>query len=278
MMSVKQIRRKIRAVNNIKKITRAMEMVSASKLKKVQERLIAIRPYAGKIRELLERLCLQVQGLDYPLLKPRPKVRTIALVVFTSDKGLCGSYNSNMLRATAEFLRKRDLPAKLVVIGRKAVEFYKKSTHQVKASHVQMPTAPTFAEVKPIITQLVEMFESGEVDEVHVAYTEFVNAIVYKQRILKFLPVEPTNLVETHEGLSGDTLDGRMPEYDKPSGLEPQFPYGYIFEPEPKLTLGKLIPRYIEVAFHRLLTYNKARQSGITGELLDIVGGAEALG
>ncbi len=285
IQSARAIRRKIRAVGNIKKITRAMQMVSASKLKKVQERLMELRPYSDKIVEFLRDLAGQVRDLRYPLFLPREEVKSVGLVVMMSDKGLCGSYNSNMMRHTHRFMEERGKPVRAVAIGRKAAEFFRKQGIEPEASYVQLPAQVPFSRIKAMARGLVEMFESRRVDEVHLLFTRYVNALTFRPGHVKFLPIEP-----------------EAAEKGRRAALE------YEFEPEPGKILDRLIPRYVEVSFHRLLlesmssehaarmnamrnatdnatdlidnltlVYNKARQAGITKELLDIVGGAEAL-
>jgi F-type H+-transporting ATPase subunit gamma len=286
VQSARVIKRKIRAVGNIKKITRAMQMVAAAKLKKVQARLMELRPYSDKIREFLEGLASQVKDLNYPLFQPRATVKTIGVVVLMADKGLCGSYNSNMIRFVQKFLDEKKKPYRAVAIGKKAADWFKKQNVEVKAQYVQLPADVSFSQIKSMTKELVEMFTSGEVDEVHLLFTRYVNAMTFKPGHVKFLPIE-----------AGASKAG-----DKKLSHE------YDFEPEPAAILDKLIPRYVEVSFHRLLLesmssehaarmnamrnatdsatdmisslsliYNNARQAGITKELLDIVGGAEAL-
>jgi len=281
VLSVRAIKRKIRAVGNIKKITRAMQMVSAAKLKKVQTRLMELRPYSDKIVEFLKGLSAQVKELHHPLFTPRKDVKRIGIVAILADKGLCGSYNSNMARHVQRFVDEKKKPFTPIAIGRKSVEWFRKQGVELKASYIQLPTSVPFAQIKEITRGLVEMFTSGEVDEVYLLFTRYVNAMTFKPGAVKFLPIEP----------EGGTL-----------------PADYEFEPEPGKILDRLVPRYVEVSFHRLLlesmaseqaarmnamrnatdnasdlissltlVYNKARQAGITKELLDIVGGAEAL-
>src|SRR5688572_4688070 len=281
VLSVRAIKRKIRAVGNIKKITRAMQMVSAAKLKKVQTRLMELRPYSDKIVEFLKGLSAQVKELEHPLFTVRREVKKIGVVAVLADKGLCGSYNSNMARHVQRFVDEKKKPFVPVAVGRKAVEHFRKQGVEVKASYIQLPTAVPFAQIKAMTRELVEMFTSGQVDEVWLLFTRYVNAMTFKPGAVKFLPIEP----ET----------GALPA-------------DFEFEPEHAKILEKLVPRYVEVSFHRLLlesmssehaarmnamrnatdnasdlissltlTYNKARQAGITKELLDIVGGAEAL-
>jgi len=283
ILSVRAIKRKVRSVTNIKKITRAMQMVSAAKLKKVQVRLLELRPYSDKIREFLQGLASQVKDLHYPLFQPREVVKKIAIVSVMADKGLCGSYNSNMMRFTQKFIEEQKKPFEAIPVGKKAVEWFRKQEIKPKAEYQQLPTEIPFSQIKAMTKQLVEMFLSGEVDEVHLLFTRYVNAMTFKPGSVKFLPIEPEK-------------------------AEKKLSHEYEFEPEPALILDKLIPRYVEVSFHRLLLesmssehaarmnamrnatdsatdlissltlqYNNARQAGITRELLDIVGGAEAL-
>jgi len=282
VQSARSLKRKIRSVGNIKKITRAMQMVSAAKLKKVQERLMQIRPYADKISEFLEGLAPTVKELNHPLFTPRATVKRIACVVITADKGLCGSYNANMFRFATRFIAEQKKPARIIAVGRKSAEFFTKEGADVAAKHIQIPANVPFAQIKMMTKQLVDMYLSGDVDEVHLLFTRYVNAMTFKPGSVKFLPIEPKS--------------------------EGKLQHEYEFEPEPAKIMERLVPRYVEVTFHRLLLesmssehaarmnamrnatdnasdlitsltliYNKARQSGITKELLDIVGGAEAL-
>ena len=283
-ISARAIKRKVRSVSNIKKITRAMQMVSAAKLKKVQGRLLELRPYSDKIVEFLQGLSAQVQGLDFPLFQVRPQVKAVGVVAVMADKGLCGSYNSNMMRAVGKFLDAQKKPAKVVAVGRKAVEWFRKQNVELKAEYQGLPTEVPFSKIREIAKILTDLFLSGEVDEVHLLFTRYVNALTFTPGSVKFLPIQ------------AEAARGR--------GLAHQ----YEFEPSPAEILGKLVPRYVEISFHRLLLesmssehaarmnamrnatdsasdlitsltlqYNNARQAGITKELLDIVGGAEAL-
>ncbi len=284
VQNARAVKRKIRSVGNIKKITRAMQMVAAAKLKKVQVRLMELRPYSDKIREFLEGLSAQVKDLDYPLFQPRAKVASIGLVVMMADKGLCGSYNANMVRYTQKFIEEKKKPVKVVAVGKKAAEWARKQGLDPVAAYLQLPTEIPFSQIKAMTKGIVEMFVSGGVDEVHLLFTRYVNAMTFKAGHVKFLPIEAE------------------------ASKEKTLAHEYDFEPEPRKILDRLIPRYVEVSFHRLLLesfssehaarmnamrnatdsatdlissltllYNNARQAGITKELLDIVGGAEAL-
>jgi F-type H+-transporting ATPase subunit gamma len=287
-MSARAVKRKIRSVGNIKKITRAMQMVSAAKLKKVQLRLMELRPYSDKIVGFMKDLATQVAELDYPLFTPRAEVKNIGIVVVMADKGLCGSYNSNMMRHVQKFLDAKKKPYKAIAIGKKAVDWFKKQGVELKAAYQGLPTDLPFSQIKSMAKTLVDLYESGEVDEVHLLFTRYMNAITFQPGDLKFLPIEATAVAAGAE--------------------KAKLSHEYDFEPEPAEILAKLTPRYVEVSFHRLilesmssehaarmnamrnatdsasdiissltLQYNNARQAGITKELLDIVGGAEAL-
>ncbi len=284
VQSARAVRRKIRAVGNIRKITRAMQMVSASKLKRVQERLAELGPYSDKIVELVRRLAARREVLKHPLLTPRPEVNRIGLVVMMADKGLCGGYNANMARFAQRFIQERGKPVLAVAVGRKAAEFFRRQGMEPEAAFVQLPAQISFARVREMARGLLDMFESGRADEIHLLFTRYVNALTFRPGAVKFLPIWPERAA----------VAGGAPDYE--------------FEPEPAAILDRLLPRYVEVSFHRLLlesmssehaarmnamrnatdnatelidgltlVYNKARQSGITSELLDIVGGAEAL-
>lgn len=290
VQSVRVIRRKIRSVNNIKKITRAMQMVSAAKLKKVQMRLMAVRPYADKIGEFMRGLGNHVRDLRHPLFMPREKVRTIGIVLISADKGLCGSFNANMMRLAGQFIGEHPGERKQVAFGKKSADFFRKRSDATVKNYTGIPTEIPFAEIRAMSRLLVGAFERGEMDEVHILYTKYVNAMTFRPSVFKFLPIEQAPV-------AGKTSEASL-EADRE----------VLFEPAPAKILETLIPRYVEVSFHRILlesmssehaarmnamknatdnaddlvksltlTYNKARQSGITKELLDIVGGAEAL-
>jgi F-type H+-transporting ATPase subunit gamma len=284
--NIKSIRTKIRSVNNIKKITRAMEMVSAAKLRKVQERLMAVRPYASRIAEFLTGLAGRVQNLDFPLFKARDTVKRIGVVLVMGEKGLCGSFNSNMLRFFNDFQKKHPQPMDLTAIGKKTVDTAKKIPLTPVDSYVALKTDVSFGEIQGWTNKLIASFIEGRVDEVWILHTEYVNAVTFRPRAVKFLPVQT----------------------EKKEGVKEEGPSEYEFEPDPAKILATLIPRYVQTTFHRLLLesmssehaarmnamhnatdnakdlvssltliYNKARQASITKELLDIVGGAEAL-
>lgn len=313
MLSIRLVRRKIRSVANIKKITRAMEMVSAAKLRKVAGRLMAIRPYADKMTELLERLSgmapVEAPSGDsatarYPLFEERSEVRRTALVAIASDKGLCGSYNANLLRSAAEFVAETPSEVEAVAVGRKANDYFSRSRVPLRLSLAGLPTEPGFQAIRPVVRQVVDDFLSHRTDQVFVLYTQYVNAVTFRCRRVRFLPVRPRRDPERAPvgPESKDPSESQEKKAARGAGVEP------FYEPDPERILGALLPRYVEIAFYRMLLeslasehaarmsamhnatenaeelieeltldYNKARQASITKELLDIVGGAEAL-
>src|SRR6185295_10093188 len=151
--------------------------------------------------------------------------KKIAIVTVMADKGLCGSYNSNMMRFTQKFIDEQKKPFEAIAIGKKSVEWFRKQDLKPRAEYQQLPTEIPFSQIKAMTKQLVEMFLKGEVDEVHLLFTRYVNAMTLKPGSVKFLPIE----------------------------TDKKLPYEYEFEPEPAAILDKLIPRYVEVSFHRLL-------------------------
>lgn len=277
--SLRDIRRKIKSVGNIKKITRAMQMVAAAKLRKVQDHLMAVRPYADKIAELLGRLAPHAERLEHPLFQRREEIRRVGVVVVSADKGLCGSYNANLQRHAERELR--GLPADLTTLGKKATIYFERRGPKPARRTVNLPLIVPFADIVAMARPLIDDFTAGRIDEVRVIYTRFVNALTFTPTTVRFLPVVPEKVEADSE---------------------------YIFEPAPQKILELLVPRYVETTLQRLLleafsseyaarmnamkaatdnaqeliesltlSANKARQSGITSELLDIVGGAEAL-
>lgn len=288
-LNPRAIKRQIRSVQNLKKITKAMEMVSAAKLRRVQEALLAIRPYADALRALLDKVGAGGGAEKIALLTPRPHCHRRALVVFSADKGLCGSYNSNVLRRASTTLAAKEMETDVYAVGKKACEKLGRKVG-LKGKWEGLPVNINFLEAGEIINSVVGAYKRGEVDEVSVIYTEYVNAVTFTPRVIRFLPFA------AEAGL-------------KEAGEAPSAGGGeLLFEPAPAEIFAQLIPRYVEVRFYRLLmeamasehaarmaamraatdnaqeliehltlTFNKARQASITKELLDIVGGAEAL-
>jgi F-type H+-transporting ATPase subunit gamma len=286
MSTLRVLRRRIRSVQNTQQITKAMEMVAAAKLRRAQARALAARPYAVKITEMLGNLAGAASELDHPLFKVR-EVKNTALVLVTSDRGLCGAYNSNLLRAAEQRLRAAAAGAgvtALVLVGKKGRDFFKRRRYPVLAAHAPVPAEASLEFARTLTEDLIARFVSGEVDRVEIMFTRFITALQRRVVVEPFLPV------------------GAGPSQAAPAGG------GAIFEPDAESIFAELLPRYATAklfaaladalaAEHSsrmiamgaarknagelidLLTLrrNRLRQAAITKELLDIVGGAEAL-
>jgi len=289
MATLRDIRRRIRSVESTQKITRAMKLVAAAKLRRAQERIVAARPYAVKMAELLSSLVRRAEGEAHPLLVRRPAARK-RLVIVTADKGLCGAFNSNILRASLAFLREQgETSITLVVVGKKARDFYRRRQWDIKSEMLGFFDRLAYSHAQELAGGLMQEYLSGEVDEVHLMYNEFRSVAVQRVKREQLLPIESTDAQEGQAGGEGATGD-------------------YIYEPSPEAILAALLPRHVTTQVYRALMesvageygarmtameaatknakemisvlsiqYNKARQERITKELLDIVGGAEAL-
>jgi F-type H+-transporting ATPase subunit gamma len=286
MATLRQIRRRIRTVENTAKITKAMELVAASKMRRAQNNALAGRPYAEKIRwvlgDLAETLSQQDPETIHPLLQRR-EAKTIDIILITPDRGLCGGLPSAVNRRAASFIVERGIPARLICIGRKGRDFFRRAGATIVGEIVGLADYPTYDEVRPVAQIAIQDYVAGISDEVYVIYPLFVNTMVQRPEVLKLLPVEPP-------------VDSATWAID------------YIYEPSREAVLAELLPRYIErqvygavldakaseqsarmVAMrsatdnanemiHDLtLAYNKVRQESITKELLELVGGAELL-
>jgi F-type H+-transporting ATPase subunit gamma len=284
--TLRDIQRRIRSVQSTQKITRAMKLVAAAKLRRAQERMLAARPYASKMAELLGHLVSTAGGAEgaaHPLLEQREGPRR-EIVIITSDRGLAGAFNSNVLRNSLAFIRASNTTAvTLVVVGRKARDFYRRRPYTVKRDMVGFWDRLAFTHACELADAFVAQYLAGEVDEVHLVYNEFRSVAVHRPVRQQLLPIPRT------EGASGEPVD-------------------YIYEPSAPAILNDLLPRHIRIQVFRALMeslageygarmtameaatknatdmidiltiqYNKARQEKITKELLDIVGGAEAL-
>lgn len=280
MAGKRDISRRIKAVKSTQQITKAMKLVAAAKLRKAQERVVSARPFARRLDEVLSRLAAQ-GSVGHPLFEARER-RRVAYVIVTGDKGLCGSYNVNIIRRSAVAFAGEPAEKKLVAVGRKARDFFARRGRRFAREFVGLGEEPSFTQAKDIAQQLIGMFVSGEVDEVRLIYTEFINALQQKPVETQLLPVAPPA--------------GRAVGAD------------YIFEPAAGEVLNTLVPKYVETQVYRVLleakaseqgarmtamgsatdnankmigkltlAFNRARQAGITREISEIVGGAEAL-
>lgn len=286
MATLRDIRRRIRSVQSTQKITRAMKLVAAAKLRRAQERIMAARPYAGKMAELLGNLVSGTDGAAHPLLEQREGPRR-QIVIVTADRGLAGAFNSNVLRRAVEFIRESNATElTLVVVGRKARDFFRRRPYTVRRDMLGFWDRLAYAHAAELADYFMQQYLDGEVDEVHLLYNEFRSVALQRPVRQQLLPIP-----RTAEG------EG-----------EAEAPVDYIYEPGPEAILNDLLPRHVRMQVYRALMeslageygarmtameaatknakdmidiltiqYNKARQEKITKELLDIVGGAEAL-
>ena len=283
------VRRRIRSVQSTMKITRAMELISASRVARAQQRVQQARPYTEEITAALESVVSTEVLLSHPLLEQREESRAAAVLVVTSDRGLAGPYNANVLRTAGELqqnLREDGIEPKLYVTGRKGVAYYRFRQREIEESWTGFSHAPSYDDAREVVRVLVDAFLHQQVDQIHAVFTDFVSAATQRAVARRFVPLV---IEEVEEG---------------PPEPIPQ----YLYEPSPERLLDALLPRYVEArvftamlesaasehaARRRAMTaatdnaeeliedltreYNQARQAQITQEIMEIVGGAEAL-
>lgn len=315
MPNLKAIRDRIKSVKNTRKITEAMRLVAAAKVRRAQEQVIATRPFADRLAQVLYGLQsrLRFEDTDLPLLQQR-EVKTVALLVISGDRGLCGGYNNNVIRRAE--IRSQELMAegvnyRFVLVGRKAIQYFKRREQPIAASFTGMEQIPTADEASTIADELLSLFLSDEVDRVELVYTRFVSLVSSRPVIQTLLPLDPQGLeVPDDEIFRLTTKAGAFQvEREKVSGPTPaEFPQDMIFEQDPVQILDALLPLYLnnqilralqesaaselaarmtamnnasdnakELAKTLNLTYNKARQAAITQEILEVVAGANSL-
>ncbi len=288
MAALKDIKRKITAVQKTRQITRAMNMVAASKFKAAQMRMENFRPYAVKFMEVLNSLALRVDAKTHPLLAVREPKR-IRVICMTSDRGLCGGFNNNLIKATERFLREKKQEGReieLMPVGRKARDFFRKKVKIVDARTDVFSRFDMSLAVK-ISGDVIPPFVREEYDELYLLFNEFVNVAVHRPCVVRLFP---------------------LPSVGRDDEIEPDKRLDYLYEPSDEALLEKLLPMYVHVLIYRALVetsagengarmaamdnatrnceeliqsltlkFNKVRQSAITAELMDIVGGTEAL-
>lgn len=298
MAAVREIKRRIKSVKNISQVTRAMQMVAASKMRRAQEQALASRPYAAKSWEILTHLALQRGNVEmlHPLLHRRENVKNVAIIMVTSDKGLAGAYNGNLIRRVTRFMRENDRQdASLITVGRKGRDFMIRFGRKVVAEFTDLPARPSSLDAVPMARIVIDGFLSGEFDEVYLANTDFINTLTQEPTVRLLLPIRPGNV-------ESKVLSEYLGQESTMTNVD------YIYEPDPSTLLDTLLPRFTELQIYQALlealasehsarmvamrsatdnaneligdltlTYNKARQEAITTEMLDIAGGAEAL-
>ncbi|MBL7888254.1 MAG: ATP synthase F1 subunit gamma [Bacteroidetes bacterium] len=290
MANLKEVRNRIVSVSSTQQITSAMKMVSAAKLRRAQDAVTQMRPYASKLKEILENLSASLDSSEGVYSKQR-EVKNVLLVVITSNRGLCGGFNANVIKAANRLAREQYKGCKVSVltVGKKGGDFFKKTDYSIMGSDMprglnELFDKLTFANVAPVAEKVMEAFANGQFDKVELVYNQFKNAAVQVTTVEQFLPVAP------------------------PAATDASKSADYIFEPNKQYIVEDLIPRSLKTQFFKALldslaaehgarmtamhkatdnagalikelklTYNKARQAAITNEILEIVGGAEAL-
>ncbi len=289
---LKEVRNRIKSIQSTQQITKAMKMVSAAKLRRAQDAILQMRPYAVKLQEMLQNIVSSSEGdIDLALAANR-QVEKVLLVAITSDRGLCGAYNSNVIKLTKQAIREKYAAqyakgqVEILPIGKKAWEHFTKNGYKVNDKYWQLFSHLTFENVKAAAAVAMEGFINGEYDAVDIIYSEFKNAATQRFKIEQFLPIAK---VETTEGTSTQKAD-------------------YIFEPEKDTLIAELMPKILNTQFFKAvldghasehgarmtamdkatenagellrslkIEYNRARQAAITTELTEIVSGAAAL-
>lgn len=284
MATLKQIRGRIRAAKNIQQITKAMKLVAAARLKKATDRVTEARPYAEKMRGLMQSISSAGELPPHPLMDKRT-IKNASVILLTSDRGLAGSFNTALLRKTADFIKEQTAEMSLITVGKKGTQFFFKRGYNVKFSLTVPSSGARLQDALEISRVAREAFESGEVDAIYVCYSRFYSAIRQVPQIVQLLPIKPPSV----EGQAAASVD-------------------FSFEPDPAALLNTLLPRYFQTLvwqsmlestasefgarmtamtsatdnagkmINRLtLTANRERQAAITKEILEVVGGAEAL-
>jgi F-type H+-transporting ATPase subunit gamma len=286
MPSLRDIRRRIRSTRNMAQITKAMELVAASRMRHAQASVLAARPYSTAMRTLITQLgAARRDGDDlHPLLRQRP-VQNVGLVMLTSDRGLAGALNTNVIRAGTEFLLQQEHTVQLVTVGRKGQDFMTRRGRELRATFTQLGDRPSYMAITPIARVIMDDYASGAIDAAYLVYPRFVSTLSQRPQLDQLLPIAATGGEEN----GGPRVD-------------------YIFEPSPAAILNELLPRYVEVQIYQAvletiaseqsarmvamrsandnanelinsltLTYNQARQAVITREVLEIASAAEAM-
>ncbi|MCY3779487.1 MAG: ATP synthase F1 subunit gamma [Chloroflexi bacterium] len=298
MPTLREVRNRIRSVRNITQITRALEAVSASRVRRAQARVLASRAFAEKAWEILVNIQAASKNLPlHPLLTERDEINRVMVVVITSDRGLAGAYNANILRVAQRFATRLGKPVDYVTVGRKGRDSLARLNANIVASFTDMSAEPKIADITPIARIAIDAYLAGEVDEVLIAYTDFINMLTQRPAVLGWLPLTTHSIAEQVAA-----------EYVKDVASVSGGVQNYDYEPSAEAVVDEIVPRFTELQLYQALLeaqasehaarmaamknatdnatqltadltlqYNKARQAAITAEILDIVGGANAL-
>jgi F-type H+-transporting ATPase subunit gamma len=294
------LRRRIRTVQSTKKITRAMELIAASRIVKAQARVAAAVPYADRITDVARHL-QAAGGSSHPLLAPRDEIRKVAVIAVGADRGLCGGYNSAITRAAEAEIREHAVAGRdytLIAVGRKIEGYFRFRNYKISGVHAGFSAAPGYEDARDIASSVLAPFEAGEFDLVQTVYTRFVSAGRQEVIVRPLLPLDSEGF---EGGRTAAAAERAQADHGEPAA-------GYEFEPNPEAILGELLPRYAQARIYAALlnaaasehaarqramkaatdnadelirglsrVMNRARQDAITTEIMEIVGGAEAL-
>ena len=292
MANAREVKQRIKSVKNISQVTRALQAVSVSKVRKAINQLEDTRPYSVKAWQVLQHIAEQPdRGMLHPLLEKHAQEKQILAIVISGDRGLAGAYNTNVVRAVDEWVAQLEGSVKYISVGRKGRDQLLRRGWEILAEFSNLPAQPSYVDISPIGYLAIEQFLDYEVDQVYLVYTQFVNRMIHRPVIKKLLPLDPD-------------LEDRVKKFEG----EVPLVGGYIFEPDQRSLLEAILPRFtILQVFHAVieslasehsarmvamknatdnateladalqLEYNKARQQAITNEMLDIAGGAEAV-
>lgn len=312
MSNLKAIRDRIKSVKNTRKITEAMRLVAAAKVRRAQEQVLSTRPFADRLAQVLYALQsrLRFEDADLPLLKPRAEVKKVALLVISGDRGLCGGYNTNVIRRAetrALELQAEGLDYQYVLVGRKAIQYFQRRQAPIQASFTGLDQIPTASEAAKIADELLSAFLSETVDRVELVYTRFVSLISSRPVIQTLLPLDPQGLEVSDDEIFRLIIRGGQfqVEREKRPLSQRLLPKDMIFEQDPAQILEALLPLYLnnqllralqesaaselaarmtamnnasenasELVDKLTLSYNKARQANITQEILEVVAGS----
>ena len=299
MASAREMRLRIRSVENIAQVTRALQAVSASRVRKAQARVQETRPYAEKAWQVLRHLSQQpVSDQVHPFLAIPPEVKRILVILISGDRGLAGAYNTNVMRYTLETFRAADVPVSYIAVGRKGRDLLIRQRLDVTAEFSDLPAEPTFADVSAIGRVAMDEFVGGRAEQVYIVYTDFVSLLrqIPSRKLLLPVSFEDIRIGRNEQIVQADRVIKEGPEAT------------YIYEPSQEALINRIVPRLTELQVYQAITeslasehaarmvamqnatdnavelsaalrleYNKARQKAITSDMLDIAGGAEAL-
>ncbi len=285
MAGLKEIRSQIGSIQNTKKITKAMEMVAASKMRRAKDRMEASRPYADKMRQVVSHMANGQLEYKHPYTQERNSVKRVGYIIVSTDRGLCGGLNSNLFKAALQHIaewKEQNVEVDIAVFGSKALSAFRR--YGVVAESIQMGDQPTIAEMVGTIKVMLDAYDEGKIDRLFLVENEFVNSMTQKPRVSQLIPIVPSELEELN------------------------YQWDYIYEPESKVVIDTLMTRYIESLVYQAivenvacemsarmvamksatdnaggmidklkLKYNKARQASITQEISEIVSGAAAV-